>query len=307
MNELFGEVSSDEVIELNTSDCVPYHNHKFNPKRSNFDELRNSIQSNGVLMPLIVRPYKGKYEIIAGHRRYYAASEIGLATVPVIVKNLTDNEAWVIVSETNINQSAIGEMLPSEIAEVLYDYHKAIKAQGKRTDLIKQVQDMIENETSLVGEKSELEENHNSAIATGKSFDMSSRNVSRYLSIYKLTDSLKKLLDEGKIPLYGAVELSHIDHINQDKLSEIIIQTGKISMKQAEQIRSLYEDGVLDYSSMMEVVEGKKNLVVKKTSGFGKMKKLYQQYFTNEQSQDEVEMILQQALERYFADVNKQA
>lgn len=168
LNELFGESGEDReteskvsqqneipdeyqniqsnmaIIELPVNICRPYHNHKFKIKRGDYDGLVKSIMAHGVTNLIIVTPYHGEYEIIAGHRRHQASIDAGKTTIPAIVRELSDNEAWVIVSETNIQQSSLNDLSHSEKAEIISDYHSALKVQGKRTDLINEVRNLME-------------------------------------------------------------------------------------------------------------------------------------------------------------------
>lgn len=301
MEELFGDTGADEIIEVPVSECIPYHNHKFDPKRSNYEDLKESIRINGIIQPILVRMYQGSYEIIAGHRRFTCAVELGMNTVPAIVKNLSDNEAWVIVSETNINQSSLQELPLSKIAEIIFDYHSAIKAQGKRTDLMNQVKTIIDSESENSDEDGLIGEKSSAGEKTGKGFDMSSRSISRYLRIYQLNAELKELLDDGKLPLYGAVELSYIDLDGQEKIADAAKESGKkIDMETAKTLRSFYEDGCLDASTILSAFQKEKKTGKKGSTGFKKMKDVYQQFFTLEMEEKEVEQIVTKALTMYF-------
>jgi len=176
-----------------------------------------SIKKLGIIVPIVVRPKEDKYEVLSGHNRLNAAKAVGLNKVPATIKeNLEDEEAMLIVTETNLMQRSFSDMLHSERATALFEHHKALTVQGKRTDLLKEIETMLkadevkdESTSRLLGEKL------TSADETGKSYNLSGRTVSRYLRICHLIKELKDRLDVEEISFYASVELSYLTEEEQ--------------------------------------------------------------------------------------------
>lgn len=307
-NNLFlDEVSSDTQIQyLKIADCEEYHNHKFEIKRSDYDGLVESVKEVGILQPIIVRPYKGKYEILAGHRRFYAACDAGLETIPAIVRDYDDNAAWLIVSASNFYQSSISEMLPSQIAEVVTDFYNAMKQNKSNKKLLKQL-DMVDSR--MFDEDTTDNGCGRLTGKVGENFKLSSRSVSRYIKVNSLTGSLKKLLDEGKIPLRAAVDISFVEDSDLQEVIARILESNNMSltMDTALTIKQIWQNRELDILSLENILLEKSNEngnefpENRKRTGFKPMKEIYERYFTNGETADEVQDIVAKALEQYFS------
>jgi len=165
------------------------------------DDMVDSIREKGILQPLIARALDdGQYHILSGHNRKYCGIEAGLDTAPVIIKhNLSDDEAWVYVIETNLIQRSFADMLPSEKAAVLHMQHSKMFSQGKRTDIINELEslskphDSKENETS-VGIPQKLDTRKSLANEYG----LKTHYVAQLLRIHLLSDLMKNRLDNGE-------------------------------------------------------------------------------------------------------------
>src|SRR5690554_1274394 len=158
--DIFGQDEDEDhnqkagVTEIELSKLKPFKNHPFKLyEGERLNDMVESIKEHGVITPLIVRPLNdGKYEILSGHNRANSAKLAGLETVPVVIKeNLTDEEAMLIVTETNLIQRSFSELTHSEKARILAERHKAIKEQGRKTDLIKEIE--------MLSRADDLEEN----------------------------------------------------------------------------------------------------------------------------------------------------
>lgn len=297
--------NSEEIVQLPVYKCIPYHNHKFKIKRGNYEELVQSIKEFGVISPILVRPYEGDYEVVIGHRRHQGSIDAGKEFVPAIIKDLNDNEAWLIVSETNIHQSSLNEMSHSERAEVLHDYHEALKSQGKRNDMLDEVKKLLESADNEDSETSRHSgEKLDSCGEAGKEFKLSPRTVSRYLRIYYLNEELKVMLDENKIPVLAAVELSYLSEKNQMCLAEILEDSSfKMDVGKSKELRTLERKKALNEERIKEVLEGKHDVTKKKNSVLKGIKikpKTMKKFFTAQQSIEEVEDIIDRALEMYY-------
>lgn len=297
-DDLFSSAaSSDSQIQnIPVNMCVEYHNHKFNVHRSDYEGLVQSVKDVGVLQPILVRPYAGEYEVLAGHRRLAAAKEAGLSTIPAVVHDYDDNAAWLIVSASNFYQSSITEMAPSEVAKVVTDFYQAMKSNNANTELLAQV--------SKVSDKTFDSDNSDDTgrmtDKVGENFKISARSVSRYIRVNMLTDSLKNLLDAGRMSIRAAVDISFIDIDLQDELADMIEQYCiSLTMKMSATLKSAWQDGQLDSSSMQDILVGKKK-PAKKSAGFKPMKDLYARYFSDDMEPDDVYDVVDRALAEFF-------
>jgi ParB family chromosome partitioning protein len=137
-------MENKEIIELELSKLVHFKDHPFKLyKGQRFDDMVDSIKANGIYIPIIVRLINdktGNYEILSGHNRVEASKAVGLDKIPAIIKeNLSDEEAKLIVTETNLIQRSFSDLSHSERAAALSTHHEATKKQGKRTDLINEI------------------------------------------------------------------------------------------------------------------------------------------------------------------------
>jgi len=264
------------------------------------------------LLPIIVRPFylddeEGeRYEILSGHNRVNAAREAGLTEIPAIIKrDLSDDEAKLIVTETNLVQRSFADLLHSEKAVALKHHMDAIKHQGKRTDLIAEIYKMVNNHD-------ETEENNNGGLIatrlksrdlTASKYGLDSRSVSRYLRLCELNKSLLDRVDSEEIGLYAAVSISYLTAGEQRRLNEILDENKyKIDIKKAGTLRSFSENAKLSNENIVRILSGRINEKGKlKTPPSLKIKhKIYSKYFHDDTTKSEMEYIIDKALEEYF-------
>lgn len=316
LNDLFGPDEDDQVenkeqekigtMEVKLSQLVPFLNHPF--KLYDGDRLNDmveSIKEHGVITPLIVRQLDNdKFEILSGHNRANAGKLAGLDKITVVVKeDLTDEEAMLIVTETNVIQRSFSELLHSEKARVLTERHKAIKEQGRRIDLINEIEnlskgdDLDERLTSRqIGEKLESDEK------IGETYNLSSRVVSRYLRIDTLVQDLKDKIDNNEIPFMAGVDLSFLKEDEQEIVESILDDFGyKIDLKKSGILKSYSRGKNFIYDKVYEVISGKFFDKPKKVNNFKLKSKLVSRFFKENQSQAEIEGIIENALELYFS------
>lgn len=169
-----------------------------------------SIREFAIITPIIVRPKEGgMYEILAGHNRVNAARMCNWDTVPAIVKKVEcDEEALLIVTETNFMQRAFSEMSYSERALTIYQHHQTLKAQGRRQDLLVEIEEcmkeMENNVSCQPGEKLKSDKK------VGEQYNLSGRTISRYLRVYQLYKGLQDRLDNEEISFLTAEVLSYL-------------------------------------------------------------------------------------------------
>lgn len=329
LNQLFGELKEtnkddekDKVKKVTTKSLVPFSKHPFRLYTGRkLDDMVRSIKEFGILQPLIVRVYKSdsvqfkdfnvettKYEILAGHNRWNAATLAGLEEVPIVImEGLTDEDAMLVVIETNLIQRSFTEMSHSERALVLAKHHDALKCQGKRVDLIEEVKILLyadgvgDDETFRpVGEKLDADEK------TGQEYSLSGRSVSRYLRINTLSDDLKKYIDTEEISIRAGVELSYLSEDNQIYLVDVLNNNKfKIDIKIASKLRELQKQKDLNESIIESVLGGTFDKPIKTytiLSGVKLKSKVIKKYFNEKQTEKEVEEIIDKALDFYFTN-----
>ena len=219
------------------------HPHPDNPRKElgDLSELSASIKENGVLTNLTVRPRaEGGYEIISGHRRKHAAELANLDTVPVIVRNMEDDAATILMVDSNLQREHI---LPSERAFAYKMKLDAIKNQGARSDLT----------SSQVGTKLRADEK------VAKDSGESRNQVQRFVRLTNLVPELLDMVDEKKISFNPAVELSYLDEKQQqDFLEAMDASQNAPSLSQAIRIKKLAQQGEFDYDAVYNIMNEEK-------------------------------------------------
>jgi len=267
-----------------------------------------SVKELGVIVPIIVRPNAAddySYEILSGHNRVNAAKIAGLQKVPVIVKTgLSDDEAKLIVTETNLVQRSFADLSHSERAVALKTHMDAISKQGKRTDLIDEI-NMLSNphEIGENGTSYLLDTKSRSNEKAGAQYGLSSASVARYVRIAHLVESLRKRIDNDEIGLYPAVSLSYLSADEQTALNQLLDNSAyKLDMKKAESLREFSESKKLTNEKMEQVLSGELNKKPKpKTAPPLKVAaKLYKKHFNDDTTQSEMLEVIDQALTEYF-------
>ena len=237
-----------------------------------------SVAQFGVLAPLIARPREeGGYEIISGHRRQHAAQLAGLTTLPVIVRNMSDEEAVIKMVDSNLQREHI---LPSERAFAYKMKLEAIKKQGARSDLTSR---------QVVGK---LE----AADLVGKSSDESGRQVQRFIRLTNLIPELLDLVDQKKISFNPAVELSYLTAAEQRDFLEAMQDTQNApSLSQAQRIKKLSQEGKCSYDAIFDIIgEEKKAEMDRVTIKNDVLRKYFPRSYTPKQMQDTIIKLLEQ-------------
>ena len=231
----------EKVVMIPISSIDDFPDHPFEVRDDEEMELlANSISSNGVLNPVILRANGERFEIIAGHRRKYACAKIGVAEVPAIVREMTREEAIVEMVDSNLHREHI---LPSEKAKAYKMKMDAMKSQGKRNDL---------TSTPLVS-KFRADE------AIGEESGESREQVRRYIRLNELVPELLKMVDEGRIALRPAVELSYLTEDEQmDLLETIESEDCTPSHAQTIRMRKLSNDDKLSMDAIFAIMTEEK-------------------------------------------------
>lgn len=281
LDELFGTTGdgANGICEVSVSSLHSFPNHPFKVKNDKkMEELVKSVTEYGVLVPGIVRMRSADgYELVAGHRRRRACEIAGIQKMPVIIKDLTDDEATVIMVDSNIQRE---ELLFSEKAFAYKMKYDALKRQGKRTDLT----------SCRVGKKSAAEE-------VSQNTEDSARQVLRYIHLTELITELLYLTDIKKLPFNTAVELSYLKKDEQQLLIQYMNTHNMVpSMKQAEQLKKISKQEALTYLTidkicMREEQEKEVQVQIPET----KLKK----YFPVDYSKEQMEEVIFKLLETW--------
>ena len=227
------DIRKPKVEEIPLTELTPFKDHPFKVKNDEeMTELMKSIADSGVLAPALARPKDGGgYELISGHRRLAACRALGMETMPVIIRNLTDEEAVITMVDSNLQREHI---LPSEKAFAYKMKLEAIKHQGKASTQLAQ-----KLSVELVGD------------AAGESKDQ----VRRYIRLTELIPDILQMVDDGKIALTPAVELSYLQDFEQEALFSIMdCDEVTPSLSQAQRLRRMSEDQTFTDRTAMQVL-----------------------------------------------------
>lgn len=300
----------DNMIKIDS--LIPYANHPFKLYEGDrFSDMVRSIKEVGILLPIIVRPVDSndeQYEILSGHNRVNAAKEAGLNEVPAIIKNgLTDSEAKLIVTETNLVQRSFADLTHSEKAVALKHHMDAISKQGKRTDLINEINELLsDNKTNENSTSGQIGPKLESREKAAEKYGLAPRNVSRYIRLCELNNSLLNKVDNDIISFISAVSISYLSPNEQIELNRILDENKyKIDIKKVEMLREHSENKKLTAEKIEQILKGEFNKRPKTASPAPlKIKyKIYSKYFDSSMKQSEMESIIDKALESYFKSI----
>jgi len=292
------------ITSLRVDKLIPYKSHPFKLYEGmRFSDLTESIKTNGIMAPIIVRPMAGyTYEILSGHNRVNAAKAAGLDTVPAIVREgLTDDDALFIVTETNLFQRSFSDLLHSERALILSKHYDAIKRQGKRNDLINDIENALKACNINVSEGlTPMATRVNSAEIVGEKYGLSHDNVVRYIRINKLIDELKERIDNNEIAIRSGVALSYLPENQQEMVEDVLFDGNyKLDINKAESLRLASEKKPLTHDIVEEILIGTKK-TRRQSTGFKLQPKIVSKYFKPDQKKADIENTIIKALEYYF-------
>jgi len=273
------EQQREQVQQIPIDELHPFTNHPF--KVLDDEAMTRTVESiaqYGVLAPLIARPRpEGGYEIISGHRRQYAAKLAGLDTLPVIVRNMDDDAAVLLMVDSNLQREHI---LPSERAFAYKMKLEALKNQGARSDLT----------SAQLGRKLET------ADIVGQETGDSRNQVRRFIRLTSLIPELLDMVDEKKIAFNPAVELSYLDENQQRDFLEAMNDTQNApSLSQAQRLKKLAQEGHFSYDVAFAVMgEEKKDELDKVVIKNDTLRKYFPRSYTPKQMEDTIIKLLEQ-------------
>ena len=272
------EQKREQVQQIPIGELFPFKDHPFKVlDDESMQRTVESVEQYGVLSPLIARPRpEGGYEIISGHRRQHAAQLAGLDALPVIVRQMDDDAAVLLMVDSNLQRENI---LPSERAFAYKMKLEALKNQGARSDLTS-VQVAPKLSTEKIGEE----------------VGMSKDNVKRYIRLTNLVPELLDMVDEKKIAFNPAVELSYLDESQQRDFLEAMNDTQNApSLSQAQRLKRLAQEGHFSYDVAFAVMgEEKKDELDKVVIKNDTLRKYFPRSYTPKQMEDTIIKLLDQ-------------
>ena len=282
-DESRAEAQLEKVVTLNPADISDFPNHPFKVKQDEaMAEMVDSVKLYGVLAPALVRPKAdGGYEMVAGHRRKCAATLAGITEMPCIVRNLTDDEATIIMVDSNLQRETI---LPSEKAFAYKMKLEAMKRQGQRSDLTS-----TPLEPKLKGSRS------NEELAASSPDSRS--QIQRYIRLTELIPSVLDMVDSGKIAFRPAVELSYLSKEQQQSLYDTMeCEDCTPSLAQAIKMKEFSRDGKLTGEVILSIMQEEKP---NQREQFKMPKERISKYFAPGTPAQKIEDTIVKALELY--------
>lgn len=279
-DESRAEAQLEKVVTLNPAEISDFPNHPFKVKQDEaMAEMVESVRKYGVLVPALVRPKEdGGYEMVAGHRRKFAAALAELTEIPCIVRNLTDDEATIIMVDSNLQRETI---LPSEKAFAYKMKLEAMKRQGQRSDL---------TSTPLVSKSRSNEE-------LGQKNGDSREQVRRFIRLTELIPSVLDMVDSGKIAFRPAVELSYLSKEQQQSLYDTMeCEDCTPSLAQAIKMKEFSRDGKLSAEVILSIMQEEKP---NQREQFKMPKERISKYFAPGTPAQKIEDTIIKALELY--------
>ena len=296
IDELLCVPETEGTVDIDVRAIYPFENHPFRVvDDEKMEELVESIKANGVLTPVLVRPDdEGTYEMISGHRRLHAAKKAGLLKIPAIVKEMTNDDAVIAMVDANVQRE---EILPSEKAFAYRMKLEAIKRQGARNDLTSplnggKLKENVEITSPQKGRKLEA------ADIVGKSMGVSGTQIQRYIRLTELIPKLLDMVDEKRLALSVAVELSYMNKNVQQWIYEFIRENGMIKQEQLMELRKYRDDKNMTQEQLITILIGSASTVSvskKITLNERKLHKFFPAYY----SKAEMERVIFGLLEQW--------
>ena len=281
--------TTEHVQEIPLSELHPFKDHPFKILDDEaMEKTVESIKEYGVLTPAIARPRpEGGYELISGHRRHHASELAGKETMPVIIRNMDNDAATILMVDSNLQRE---EILPSERAKAYKMKLEAIKHQGERSDLT----------STQVAQKLSVEK-------VGDDDGVSKDTVRRYIRLTNLTPELLDMVDAKKISFSPAVELSYLKPEEQDMFVEAM-ETAQVapSLSQAQRMKKLSQQGQLTMEALEDMLsEDKKAPLDRVVFDQNQIRKYFPKSYTTRQMQEKIIQLLEQWQKKQQRDMER--
>lgn len=267
----------EQVQEIRITELHPFRNHPFHVKDDeSMQALCDSIREYGVLSPLLARPTEEGYEIVSGHRRRSAALKLGLEKLPVLVREMTDDEAIILMVDSNIQRE---NLLPSEKA---FAYKMKLEAMKRQSGRPKKNSPQVAS-------------NYRSDDALAQQEGISGDTVRRYIRLTNLAKPILELVDEGRIAFSPGVELSYLTKLEQAELWDIMqSEDCTPSLSQAVRLKKLSQSGHLDPEKILEIMsEEKANQKERVRIEVSQIRKYFPKGYTSHQMEEKILQMLE--------------
>lgn len=268
------QACGEKVQEIDLAELFPFKAHPFKVlDDENMQDMAESIREHGVLVPGIARPRTGGgYELVAGHRRKHASELAGNTTMPVIIRELDDDEATLFMVDSNLQRE---NLLPSEKAWAYRMKLDALKHQG------------VKSTSRQLGEKYSVD-------TLSENSSDSSRNIHRYIRLTELLPVLLQMVDDKKLPFNPAVELSYLTKEEQGDLLEQMKRMELVpSLEQARRLKKYSQEGTLSASVMEAVLTEERPISVQVTLKNERLRKYFPQSYTQKQMEEVIFSLLE--------------
>ena len=281
VEEILGVVGEESAMEIEIYKIHPFKDHPFHVVDDDrMKRLVDSIRENGILVPAIVRSIgNDEYEMISGHRRMHAAQKLGMERIPVIIREMSDDEAIVKMVDSNIQRE---ELLPSEKAFAYKMKMEAMKRQAGRPSK--------ENPRQNVG-------NFETADVIGETNGESGRQVQRYIRLTELIPDLLDYVDKKRIQFTVAVEISYIDKEIQQWVYEYIKENGPDKINQVKELRTAMQTGAMTQDKVITILSG--NQAGDRGGDLTLSWKRIRQYFPEDYSRDDMRQVIEDLLKSW--------
>lgn len=283
------------IAMLQVNKIQPFHDHPFHLyEGERLEDMVASVKEHGILNPVIVQKMEGGYEMLSGHNRWNAAKEAGLKEIPAIVKtDLTEEEAYVYVIETNLMQRSFSDLLISEKAAVLKARYEKGSCQGKRNDILQEI-------AKLEGKESLLTSGHSDQKLTtrdqiGAEYDLSGSSVGRLLKLNDLIKPFKDMVDRGALYTKVALQLAFLPEAEQELVYSVTKESKtKITIDMVLKLRS--HSGDLTEAAVKRYL----SITTMKKKTYKVPARIVDKYF-NGMEPNKVDSIVEAALDAWFA------
>ena len=287
-------MQNENITNLPINKLIAFENHPFSVTQDeDFQKLADSIRESGILIPAVARPKGDNYELISGHRRKFACQILGVETMPVIIRDLSDDQAILTMIDSNTQRENI---LPSEKAFVYKMKLEALKRQSGRSKV----------NSDQVGQNSKGMVSRD--LLAQNSAD-SSVQIQRYIRLTELNPQLLKMVDEKKIAFNPAVELSYLSKEQQEILLSVMeAEQATPSLSQAQKFKAISAEGKLTEDSMFEIMrEQKSNQKEQLRIPYDKVKAIFKKDINPKQLEDIVLKLLTDYQKKLIKQQNRDA
>lgn len=311
VEELLGAPEAkDATSEIRIDQIFPFENHPFKVLDDDkMQDLVESIRQHGVLVPVLVRPDdEGTYEMISGHRRMHAAKLAGLVTIPAIIKPMTDDEATIAMVDANMQRE---EILPSERAFSLKMKMDAMRRQGYRADLNqdREPRNAKNNANGTCGTQCHkldraMSTERKAREEVGESMGLRGRQVQNYIRLTELDPRLLDLVDQKRVAIALAVEISYLDKEIQGWIYEYVKENGFLKKEQVMAVRAVDHPEQLTQYAMIQLINDalpKPKDTGRVTFSGAKLNKYFPPHFSGQQREEIILKLLQE-----WSAVNRQ-